>query len=294
VTIPAVNQDSIYAFVEKQLSFGFRIPGQQGHTDCKNWLVSKLESYGTKVIQQDFPATFYTGETVQATNIIAQINPLKKKRILLAAHYDTRRVADYDRKFSNRSQPIAGADDGASGVAVLIEIARTISENPIDLGVDIIFFDAEDQGETKGPSNYWCLGSQYWSRNIHVARYRPEFGILLDMVGAKNPRFAKDYVSRTYAGKVLNKVWRLAQNMGYSDKFVNENGGEITDDHYFVNTIAKIPMIDIINQPINSQTGFVPHWHTLDDDIHVINKRTMRVVGQVVAAVLYKSSDDSF
>ena len=293
VKIPAFSGDAAYGLVEKQLAFGYRIPGTTEHKACKDWMVEELESYGAEVIVQDFDAKFFTGETVESFNIVAQFNPKQKKRIFVAAHWDSRREADHDPNESEQSKPIMGADDGGSGVAVAMQIAKTLQENPIDMGVDIILFDAEDQGNGKGGgSETWCLGSQYWARNLAPKGYNPQYGILLDMVGSKHPRFAKDSVSKRYAPHVLNKVWTLASNMGYSDMFVNQNGGSITDDHYFINLIANIPTIDIINQKKGAKTGFGSHWHTHDDNIDVIDKRSLRVVGQVVTAVLYKESID--
>lgn len=296
VKIPAFNGDSAYIYVKNQVDFGPRVPGTKEHKACKEWLISKFESFGADVIAQDFTAKIYTGDKLASTNIIAQFNPKHKKRVILSAHWDSRMMAEMDKDAKKRDTPILGADDGASGVGVLVEMARIIKENPIDLGIDIILFDAEDQGERgpNSPKENWCLGAQYWSKNFHKDNYKAKYGILLDMVGTKNPRFGKDGTSKQFASKIQDKVWKLARQMGYSNMFVNENTGAITDDHYFVNVIAGIPMIDIINQPLNSQTGFGPHWHTHNDDMQVINKNTLRSVGQVVAAAVYKTSDNSF
>jgi len=294
VKIPAFDKEGAYSYVEKQVAFGPRVPGTEAHKQCKEWMISELESMGATVHSQDFTGTLYTGDKMPGSNIIAQINPEKQRRIFLSAHWDSRRVGENDKNESKKSQPIDGADDGASGVGVILQIVKTIQENPIDLGVDIVLFDVEDQGSRdRNDRDSWCLGSQYWAKNLYPESYKPEYGILLDMVGAKNPRFAKDQVSRLYAPKVQEKVWNLAKNMGYSDKFVDELGGNLTDDHYFVNVIAKIPMIDIINQVKDSPHGFGPHWHTHDDNINVIDKNSLRVVGQVVIATLYKESDNS-
>ena len=293
VKIPVFNQDSAYAFIEKQLSFGTRVPGSEGHKACKKWMVSKFKSYGADVIEQDFIAQVYTGESLESTNIIAQFNPKHKDRIILSAHWDTRFIGEEDNDKNLKDKPIPGADDGGSGTGVLIEVARQLQANPIDYGIDIILWDAEDQGSRGSSQPTWCLGSQYWSRNKHTKKYRPKYGINLDMIGAKNPRFGQDVFSRQYAGQALDKVWKLAKNMGYSDMFVNVDTGQLTDDHFYVNTMGGIPMIDIINQPHNSTTGFMHAWHTHDDDISVIDKRSLRVVGQVVTAVIYKESDGS-
>ncbi len=296
VVIPAFSQDSAYAFVKKQVDFGPRVPGTDEHKACKEWMVGKFESYGAEVIQQDFDARIYTGDVWPSTNIIAQFNPESKKRIILAAHWDSRMIAEEDNNVKKINDPILGADDGGSGVGVLIEIGRILKNNPVDLGIDIILFDAEDQGKRgpKEPITNWCIGSQHWSRNKHYKGYKAKYGILLDMVGAKNPRFGKDQVSKEYAGLLQEKVWSLAQNMGYSDMFVDQYTGALTDDHYFVNVIAGIPMIDIINQPPGSDTGFGTHWHTHGDDMSIISKRTLRVVGQVVTAAIYKEDGNQF
>ncbi len=294
--IPAFSQDSAYAYLEKQLSFGPRNPGAPGHVACKDWMVGKFKSFGADVIAQEFIANLYTGESHQAWNIIAQYNPQHQKRVILSAHWDSRFIGEEDKDKNKRDQPIPGADDAGSGTAVLIEIARLLGENPIDLGVDIILWDAEDQGKRgRGEAEtWWCLGSQHWSKNKHKKNYNARYGFNLDMVGAKNPRFGKEAWSQRYAKNVTDKLWTLAQNMGYSDMFVNDTTGPITDDHMFVNQIAKIPMLDIINTPLDSPTAFIKEWHTHDDDISAIDKRSMRIVGQVVTAAIYKESTGHF
>lgn len=296
VKIPSFNADSAYVFIEKQLSFGPRVPGTEEHKACKNWLVSKLKSYGADVIEQEFIANIYTGDRWQSYNIIGQINPNEQKRIILAAHWDSRMIAEEDKDKKRIDEPILGADDGGSGVGVLLEIARLLHANPIEnLGIDIILFDAEDQGKRgpEEPTTNWCLGAQHWSKNKHKNGYRAKYGILLDMVGGKNPKFGKEQFSKAYAGVLQEKIWTMANAMGYSNMFSNDNTGAITDDHYFVNTIAGIPMIDIINHDVDG-TGFASHWHTHNDDMSAIDKSTLKSVGQVVTAAIYKESIDKF
>ena len=293
--IPAFNADSSFVYIEKQLAFGPRVPGTETHKACKDWLVSKFESFGAEVIEQDFTASIYTGAKAASTNIIAQFNPSMSKRVILAAHWDSRMFGDKDEDPTKRDQPIPGADDGGSGVGVLLEIGRILKENPIAMGIDIILFDAEDQGKSgDGPAEYWCLGSQYWSKNKHRGNYQAQYGILLDMVGAKNPSFGQDEYSLRYAGPQVKKLWDLAQRMGYSDMFVNQKTTGLIDDHVFVNTIAKIPMLDIINRTNSTESSFQKCWHTHCDDISVIDKRSLRVVGQVVTAAIYKESIGNF
>lgn len=296
VSVPKFDRDSALSFVTQQVNFGPRVPNSEAHRQTRRWLAEQFKGYGAKLIEQDFEATAYTGDILKATNIIAQFNPGAQKRVLLAAHWDTRPFADSPISEERRDEPISGADDGGSGVAVLLEVARQLQANPIDMGVDIVLFDAEDYGESGGetPDTY-ALGSQYWSRNPHVSgAKKPKYGILLDMVGARGARFPKEYFSMQFAPQVVNKVWKLAQNMGYGNYFVNQQGGAITDDHYYVNTIARIPMIDIINRTQGTQTGFGEHWHTHNDDLDVIDKRTLLAVGQVVLAVLYREANGEF
>jgi hypothetical protein len=290
VPIPQFSADEAYKLVEKQLSFGTREPGSKGHDECRIWMVSEFESRGAAVIEQKFKAKKLDGGTFEATNIIAQYNPKSPRRILLSAHWDTRAVADYDADATIRNKPILGADDGGSGVAVLLEIARLLQQTPIDMGVDIILFDAEDQGVDSGRDPLsWCQGAQYWGRNLHTKGYKALFGIHLDMVGAANPRFAREGYSRQYAPEVLDKVWALAQGMGYGMFFVNDMVPPVTDDHYFVNEYARIPTINIINKPQGSATGFGEHWHTHGDDMEVIDPKTLKAVGQVVTAFIYNT-----
>ncbi|NRB51220.1 MAG: M28 family peptidase [Saprospiraceae bacterium] len=293
------NRDSAYAYVAKQVAFGPRVLGSEGHKACKDWFVEQFTAFGATVIEQDFEAKVYTGQVMKATNIIAQYNPANTDRILLAAHWDTRHIADSPLSTERKNEPILGADDGGSGVGVLLELARQLQNMDLQLGVDLVLFDAEDYGESKDDiadeaegtknRNTWALGSQHWSNNLHQAGYKPRYGILLDMVGARNARFPREQYSTYFAAPVVDKVWALASKLGYSNYFHNAEGGGITDDHYFVNTIAQIPMIDIINLPIDSENkGFGSHWHTQNDNMDVINKRTLKAVGQVLLELLIK------
>ena len=291
LAIPQFKADSAYQYVADQVAFGPRNPGSSGHEACRKYLVNQLERWADKTIEQNFSAKSYDGSTLKGVNIIGVFNPQATTRIVLAAHWDTRFIADHDPDPAMRDKPILGADDGASGVGVLLEIARLLSEQPLPIGVDIVLFDLEDQGNDGGGSpDSWCLGAQYWSRNPHVKGYKAKYGILLDMVGAKGARFTLEGTSMHFAPDLMTRVWKLAQSMGFGNYFVNERTGPITDDHLFVNQIARIPMIDIINKPIETSTGFGYYWHTHQDNMDVIDPATLKAVGQVVIATLFNEA----
>ncbi|WP_071147748.1 M20 family metallopeptidase [Bacteroides ihuae] len=291
VKAPEFDADSAYQYVKAQVDFGPRVPNTSEHVACGNYLAKKLADFGATVTNQYADLIGYDGKILKARNIIGSYNPENKKRILLFAHWDTRPWADNDPDEKNYHTPILGANDGASGVGALLEIARLINQKQPELGVDIIFFDAEDYGapefyEGKHKEEYWCLGTQYWAKNPHVQGYNARFGILFDMVGGKNATFYKESYSNKYAKNVVQKVWEKANSLGYGNYFIDEDGGGVTDDHLFVNTIARIPSIDIV--PTDQKDGgFGYFWHTVNDTMDVIDKATLKAVGQTVLEVIY-------
>jgi glutaminyl-peptide cyclotransferase len=290
--VPEFNADSAYAYIEQQVNFGPRVPGTEGHQKTRKWLVEKFESMGWKVTEQNFQAETYDKLTWNLTNIIASYNPSASKRILLAAHWDTRRMADKDTERIN--QPIDGANDGGSGVGVLLEIARSISlsDLPLEIGIDIVLFDGEDDGEPEFSTSrdysktFWCLGSQHWSLNPHLPNYTAFYGILLDMVGGKNAKFHREGFSLQYAKNIVNTVWNNAHNLGYSNYFILRDAPEVIDDHLFVNKNRGIPMIDIID--FSPESGFGYYHHTHMDNMENIDKNTLKAVGKTVLFTLYQ------
>lgn len=296
VNVPVFNADSAYFFVNKQVSFGPRIPNSPAHTRTGDYLIEKLKAYTPHVSAQHFKMTSFDGKVLDLENIIASFQPEKTKRILLASHWDTRPFADQDKQ--NPNATFDGANDGASGVGVLLEIARLLHDQPpSNAGVDIILFDGEDYGERDDdPSpppvpqdldSWWCLGSQYWSAHKHIPNYMAYFGVLLDMVGAKNAEFIKEGNSMTYAPSVVEKVWSTAARLGYSDIFVNHKEPEIIDDHKYVNEVAKIPMIDLVHYD-QANGYFGSFHHTRADNMTLISTQTLKAVGQTLTTVVYE------
>lgn len=297
VQVPKFNADSAYAFVEKQVAFGPRVPNTKMHKQAANYFVARFKKYNATVTEQNFEATTWDNQKVQLKNIIASYNPSAQKRILLAAHWDTRPYADKDTE--KKDAPFDGANDGASGVGVLLEIARVLSQNKMpSVGVDFILFDGEDWGkdsstgqESKlkmpdGYEDWWCLGSQYWANHKHKKNYSAYYGILLDMVGAKHSQFFREGGSLENAPSVVEKVWNTAARLGYTDYFVKTNVGAITDDHVFVNEIGKIPMIDIVHY--QAGVGFFGDYHhSRKDNLSIISKETLSAVGNTLLNVVY-------
>lgn len=291
VTAPVFDKDSAYRYVGKQTEFGFRVPNTKAHEATAQWLADELRRHGAQVIVQEAQVTAYDGTLLNAKNIIGSFDADNPERILLFAHWDTRPYADHDPAPANYRKPIMGANDGASGVGVLLEIARLIGKQQPRVGIDIIFFDAEDYGQPEFATSpqqedSWALGTQYWARKPHIPGYRARYGILLDMVGGKDALFYKEGFSRYYASGINDKVWKTAQRIGYGKYFVDIDGGYITDDHVYVNKMG-IQSIDIIQQDPNTETGFCKQWHTLDDTMEHIDAETLKAVGQTVLEVIY-------
>lgn len=289
---PKFDADSAYSYIKKQVSFGPRVPSTPQHIKCGDWLIQKLSQFGASIIEQKANVIHYDGQEIEIRNIIGSYNSEIKDRILLFAHWDTRPFADKEQEILLQKTPILGADDGASGVGVLLEIARQIQLKPPTVGIDIIFFDMEDWGEPEFsdkyiPGEWWCVGSRYWSEQPHIENYRAKYGILLDMVGAKDATFMLEGYSYKQAKKEVLNIWSTAAQLGYKQFFVKDYGGYITDDHVPIIENLNIPCINIINLK-NDNHGFAPHWHTHNDNLSVIDKETLSAVGQTVLEVIYK------
>ncbi|QKG57317.1 M28 family peptidase [Hymenobacter sp. BRD128] len=296
---PVFNADSAYAYTAKQVAFGPRVPNRPAHVACGNYLVAKLKSFGLSVREQPFQAMTFDGTQISGRNIVAQYQPTAARRVAIFAHWDTRPFADADK--THKNAPMDGASDGASAVATALEIARSLSQRADSLapnvGVDIILVDAEDWGyeadtqadkknQLPAGSDSWCLGSQYWAKHLLPAGYKAEYGILFDMVGAKNGHFTREAKSLQNARSVVDKIWNTAAKIGYSDYFLFSDTGEILDDHVYT-AQAGVPTVDIYDHPAYGSEAFPPYHHTTSDNMSIIDRKTMKAVGQTVLQVLY-------
>lgn len=289
------SEDSAFLYCEKQCDFGPRIMNSKAHDDCRQWIADKFRSFGMDVIEQNTDLTGYDGTMLKSTNIIAQYNPEAEKRILLCAHWDARPWADNDPDEANHKTAIDAANDGASGVGVMLEIARLLQRDSLSYGVDFICFDAEDWGipqwedPIENSEATWALGAQYWSTHPHKEGYKANCGILLDMVGGNGAQFCFELFSKQSAEAVQQVVWAAASTAGYGSFFPYKDGGYITDDHLPVIQNLGIPCIDIIPYyPECEQSSFGPTWHTVNDNMQNISKETLKAVGQTLVQVLYQ------
>ncbi|MBQ1874956.1 MAG: M28 family peptidase [Paludibacteraceae bacterium] len=291
---PAFSGDSAYSYVEKQLDFGPRVPGTEEHDSCVIWFVDKLRSFGGEVEVQEGVMVDYAGEKQRVRNIVARFDAdSAKSRILLCAHYDSRPWCDEDTEDS-WYQPVPAANDGASGVAVLMEVARQLQHKKANgerlrANVDIVLFDCEDMGTPRflkdiDRQDTWCLGSQLWAKDTSL-KGRYNWGILLDMVGAPGATFYREQYSEQMASAYVQKVWYAAADLGYDNFFRDQQAGAIVDDHYYIGKALSIPIIDIIH--LDGTTGTFPFWwHTQQDDIQQIDRATLQAVGEVVMSQL--------
>ena len=300
---PTFMADSALLFCQQQCVFGPRTMNSEAHERCGTWIADKFRSYGMEVTLQKADLRGYDGTMLKSTNIIARYQPDSTERVMICAHWDSRPWADNDPDEANHRKPVMAANDGASGVAVMLEIARLLNSIQmtddsllLKLGVDFVCFDAEDWGTPQWAKNNgndtdtWALGSQHWAEQFsrHPSPVNIRYGILLDMVGGEGARFYQEQVSLAFAPEVVRKVWTAAETVGFGSYFPKDEGSGITDDHLPVNRIARIPCIDIIPYyPDCDASSFGPTWHTVNDDMQYIDKNTLQAVGQTLVQVLY-------
>lgn len=290
-TVAVFDGDTAYGYVASQIAMGPRVPGSAAHKACEEWIIATARSHGADtVLSHRGTVTAWNGDNLPMHNILARYNSGAAKRILLMAHYDTRPWSDQESDTTLRNQPVPGANDGGSGVAVLLEVGRHLQQLPDTVGVDLLFTDLEDYGNSGNEmedSYSWGMGAQNWARELpYAADSLPIYGICVDMVGGQGARFYREMYSDQTARWVNDKVWETARRSGYGDRFPNEEGGFIIDDHVFVSR-AGIPTIDIIEMR-NDETGTFPTgWHTTHDDMEQIEAASLKAVGQTLLNLIY-------
>ncbi|MBP5771876.1 MAG: M28 family peptidase [Bacteroidaceae bacterium] len=291
---PIFVADSAMAFIQAQCNFGPRVPGSAAHEACGDWIVRQFSLLGAEVTEQRTQLQGYDGKLLPCRNVIASVNPEQSDRVLLTAHWDSRAWADNDPDKANHRSPVLAANDGASGVAVMLEIARLLAMQPLSFGVDFICFDLEDQGtpqwaetDEEEEADFWCLGSGYWAEQAFASGYTARYAINLDMVGGRGARFEMEGFSRQSALPLVNMVWHLAGQLGYGNIFVLRKGGYVKDDHVPVSQLARIPAIDIVPHVDDGDSSFGPTWHTINDTPEHIDPAVLKAVGQTLLQLLY-------
>ena len=299
---PDFAADSAMSYIQAQCDFGPRVPGSAAHEACGDWIAAKFRQLGATVAEQRTELRGYDGQLMPCRNITASMFPDHPDRILITAHWDSRAWADNDPDEANHRTPVMAANDGASGVAVMMEIARALASQELVCGVDFVCFDLEDQGtpqwaedqvnddELVDEGDYWCLGSRYWAETAFATGYTARYGINLDMVGGRGARFEMESYSLYYATPLVNMVWHLAEQLGYGEFFPQRKSGYVTDDHVPVNQLAHIPAIDIIPHQTDGRSSFGPTWHTVNDTPEAIDPAVLKAVGQTLLQLLYNDN----
>ena len=299
---PVFNADSAFMYCSRQCDFGPRAMNTKAHDDCRDWIAGEFRRHGMEVTLQQASLKGYDGTMLSSSNIIARFTPrgasADMPRLLLCAHYDTRPWADNDADDENHRKPVMGANDGASGVGVMLEVARLLSlADSARMAVDFVCFDAEDYGTPQWfegdsqVSDPWALGAQHWASEYASGRYPVKItcGILLDMVGGEGAKFYQEGMSMELAGDLTSRIWQAAEAAGVGVFFPKSMGGYVTDDHVPVNNIAGIPCTDIIPYYKDCpQSSFGPTWHTVDDTMDHISRETLRAAGQAVIQFIYQ------
>ena len=264
-----------FSYVEEQVAFGPRIPGTVGHENMAQWLDSITRLRADTVVIQDWIHVSRAGDSLPMHNVLARFNPDAPSRILLLAHWDTRPVADGPNS-SDKELPVPGANDGASGVGVLLAVADALAAAPPSVGVDLLFVDGEDYGIFAEHDDV-LIGSKYFAQNLPPGP-TPRFAVLFDLVADQDQRFPKEGNSLIGAPDVVKEVWQAAREIGYGHIFVNATGQSIVDDHVPLQQ-AGIPAIDIIDFDYQ-------YWHTPDDTIDKISAASLQAVGEVALEVI--------
>ena len=281
--IPHFDGDLAFSHLVKQCDFGARYPGSIAHENLKDYFVEFLSTRADEVIVDDHNIKHpYNDYNVSLYNIVAKYNIESKDRILLLAHWDTREIADKDEKIDNQHKPIIGANDGASGIAILMSLSQILYDFPLNnIGVDLLFVDGEDMGR-HGELENFCLGTKLYSKNMKEPY--PRLAICLDMVADKDPEFKMEYFSYIQAEKDLKEIWSLANSLGYNE-FTRSITQPIYDDHRALFIETGIPSIDIIDFDY-------PYWHTLDDTVDKCSPNTLAIVGSLMCEYLYRKDSD--
>lgn len=276
---PAFDGLTAMDLVREQVDFGPRVPGTPGHSAQLDWMLERLGAVAPELEADTFAHVTTGGDTLQLVNVMARFAPENTRRIVLLAHWDTRPTSDAEPDPADRALPIPGANDGASGTAVLLVLADLFGAQAPPVGVDLLFVDGEDYGP--GVDDMF-LGARHYASSLPAVG-RPVYGLLLDMVGDADPSFPVEGISARAANVVVQKVWRAAERLGYRDYFPSRVGPDVMDDHVPL-IQAGLPTANVIDFTYGPGNGY---WHTQDDTPANVSAATLGMVGQVVTELVY-------
>ena len=269
-----------FGYLEQQVRFGPRIPGSAAHDSTGDWILARLRERADTVIVQDIAHPLEGGRTLRLRNFLARFRPAAAERVLYLAHWDTRPRADQSANLAAQRQPVPGANDGASGVAVLVGVADALKARPPAVGVDLLFVDGEDYGDF-ADSSAVLIGSRWFAAH-QPPGYPPLFAVLFDMVGDKDLLLPYEQNSQAFAPEVVDRVWKVADSIGYGNVFVQQPGSTLIDDHVALQR-AGIHAIDVVDFSYGPGNGY---WHTTDDTLDKVSAQSLQIVGDVAVAVV--------
>jgi glutaminyl-peptide cyclotransferase len=269
-----------FTYLERQVSFGPRIPGTAAHDSTGDWILARLRERADTVIVQDIPHRTAGGQTLHLRNFLARFRSSEAERVLYLAHWDTRPRADQSANLAAQRQPVLGANDGASGVAVLLGVADALKAKPPAVGVDLLFVDGEDYGDFSDSSAV-LIGSRWFAAH-QPAGYPPLFAVLFDMVGDRDLHLPYEQNSQGFAPEVVDRVWSVADSLGYGSVFVRQPGPSLIDDHVALQH-AGIHAIDVVDFDYGPHNGY---WHTTDDTQDKVSAQSLQIVGDVAVALV--------
>ena len=277
-TATGFNGGAAYNYAKAQVDFGPRVPGTLAAKQAGDWIISQMRARADTVIVQSFTYTTADGKKLPLRNILARFRPDLKERVLYLTHWDSRPISESAATEAERKMPVPGANDGASGVGMFVALADVLKKKKPNVGVDLLFTDGEDYGQFGPPEVDVLIGARYFATHLPSPDYKPLYGVLWDMIGDKDLRIPYEMNSFQQAPEVVSRVWQTASDLGHADVFVQESGGEITDDHIPL-LKAGLRVIDVID------LTYPPH-HTPQDTMDKISAKSLAIVGDVATALV--------
>ncbi|HEX9309392.1 MAG TPA: M28 family peptidase [Gemmatimonadaceae bacterium] len=277
-TTTGFSGSSAYSYAKAQVDFGPRVPGSSAAKKAGDWIIEQMQRRADTVIVQSFTYTTADGKKLALRNILARFRPDLPERVLYLTHWDSRPISESATTEAEKKMPVPGANDGASGVGMFVALGDILRKTKPTVGVDLLFTDGEDYGQFGPPEVDVLIGSKYFAAHLPSPNYKPLYGVLWDMIGDKDLRIPYEMNSFQQAPEVVSRVWQTAADLGYSDVFVQESGGLITDDHVPLLN-AGLRVIDVID------LTYAPH-HTPYDTMDKISARSLAIVGDVATALV--------